>query len=463
VIVDDWGDVATTTSLAAGGSAWRAVGVDGANGLEAISCQSSSLCVALDDAGRVVTSTDPTAAEPAWAVGPIANFANDAGSGLACLSRNLCIGVGTRISCGLGCFSFGQAVTSTNPASGAASWTAAPIESDASDISCPSVRLCVAVGGQQISTSTQPAEGGATWKTITVNSAETLLGVSCPSVSLCVAVDGYGKILTSTDPLGGASAWKAVAIESPQVGLLQVSCASMSLCVADDNGGNVLSSTHPTGSATAWKAVHVTAARETSVGLGPVSCPSVSLCVVLDSGDHGVLTATGPTGSASAWRLTPLDPGSELASLSCPSAVLCAVGEYDGNVLFGTNPGVSRNAAVAALTAAIHHPCHSKMIDRVLQQRGCATPFSAPGAGEITITWLSRRGTRVASGTADVAAAVPVIVKVLLTTRGRRLLGNAAKPIRIQVSAAFKDIAGHRYTKTTSTTLTTPPAKRAHR
>jgi hypothetical protein len=471
VMADALGNIAATPNPAAGGSSWRLAGVDGANAVMAISCSSPSLCVALDDAGRVLSSTDPATARPSWDAGLIASLRNDGGQGVSCPSRSLCVAVGTETTCGIGCLYTGTVVASTHPAAGPKSWAGPSVgrQSIATDVSCPSVRLCVVSGGPQVSSSTRPAAGPSAWKTITFNDAENLLGVSCPTVSLCVAADNDGNVLTSRDPTAGASAWNATRVTTMQAGLLWVSCPSQSLCVAGTGDGNILTSTHPTGGPTAWKSVHVNAGAEPSAapGLGSVACPSVSLCMVLDGAGHGVLTTTDPTGNASAWALTSIDPDSDLTALSCQSASLCLAGDTSGNVLVGrapspkTAPGVTRRAATAALTGALRHSCTHARIRHVLNDDGCVTPFAAPGAGRLTITWLTSRHTVVAVGHLTIRRSrhgSAVRVQVRLTAPGRHILRGTGRRIHIRLVATFRDAAGHLYQKTALVTFSNPGA-----
>src|SRR5262245_52495116 len=102
------------------------------------------------------------------------------------------------------------------PAS-AATWTDHQLpsvgQSPLFDISCPSISLCVAVGGgNTLSSSTDPTGPGAGWSVIYPGGAgppnqSGIKGVSCPSPQLCVAVSFEGLVLTSTNPTGGIGAW----------------------------------------------------------------------------------------------------------------------------------------------------------------------------------------------------------------------------------------------------------------
>jgi hypothetical protein len=65
VAVDLAGNVLTSTDPTGGASAWARTLIDRVY-LTAISCPSVSLCVAGDELGNIVTSTDPTGGANAW-------------------------------------------------------------------------------------------------------------------------------------------------------------------------------------------------------------------------------------------------------------------------------------------------------------------------------------------------------------------------------------------------------------
>src|SRR5262249_23447893 len=120
--------------------------------IEAADCPNGLLCVAFDDAGNVLTASDPTAPD-AWTIHR------------------------------------GVDVSGTPQA-----------------VSCSSEKLCVAVdsAGSVLSTTSQ----GHTWKLVTGVDSHALTGVSCPTKRFCAAVDAHGKVLTSTNPTGSKRAWR---------------------------------------------------------------------------------------------------------------------------------------------------------------------------------------------------------------------------------------------------------------
>ncbi len=163
-------------------------------------------------------------------------------------------------------------------------------------ISCPTARLCVAVGQQ----------GG-------IDSPNVVYAVSCTRSGFCAAVDGAGRVLTSTEPTGGKRAWRARKISRNP--LYAVSCASSRLCAALDSKGYVLSC------ADTW------AARARGTGFVWAAAPTHSnpfpvrghLCVWL-----GAITPATPTHitcrtDKSPSPLTPqavLAPGGRSASIA---------------------------------------------------------------------------------------------------------------------------------------------------
>ena len=252
--------------------------------IEAIDCPNGLLCVALDDAGNVLTASDPTAHD-AWT-----------------LRR-------------------GVDISGTPQA-----------------VSCASEKLCVAVDstGGVLST----ASLGRTWKLVTgVDSHGDLTGVSCPTRRFCVAVDGHGNVLTSTNPTGSKRAWRARRVHGARQAFNDVACPSASVCVALDGGG--LATT--TNAGRTWHTSpyprHLRAQQFDQVH---ISCPSTKLCVALISGDSNHLMTSANPGSGRSWRVRPTRLKGEISrvtGLACPSATLCVGGDEYGDVVAGPPGG----------------------------------------------------------------------------------------------------------------------------
>jgi hypothetical protein len=236
--------VVTSPNPTGGPAAWTATIVDpGGRGINGVSCPSISLCVAIDSAGKVLTSTNPTGGASAWTITGVDLSpegymgANDIYA-VSCASPSLCIAVDDA----------GNVLTSTNPTGGAGAWKVTNVDgfSYTYSVSCASGSLCIAGNwtGDLLS-STNPTGGTSAWTVTPVDpevhgdlTPSAISGVSCPSTSLCVAVDQHGNVLTSTNPSGGAGAWTLTNVDSN--GIKGISCPSTSLCVAVDDAGNAV-------------------------------------------------------------------------------------------------------------------------------------------------------------------------------------------------------------------------------
>ena len=334
VAVDHAGDVLSSTDPTGGAGAW-ARDASVANTLTDVSCPSSELCVAIGG-GSIVTSTDPTGGAGAWTVTKVLPDSSEylGGSELeavSCASANLCVVTDEH----------GDLLTATDPAGGASAWTTTTGVGLGS-VSCPSTQLCVGTRGEDIVTSTNPTGGAGAWTVTDVDGAKTLLDVSCSSESLCVASDNYGDILATTEPTGGAAAWTVTNVDG-RGGINHVLCASWGLCLAlDDNevDDEVITSMDPTGGASAWTSRGISLPNKygSQESIEGVSCPAAGLCVLVDSGS-AVVSTTEPTGAASAWTVTKLEVGSNpLQGVSCVSEELCVGVDDAGNVVTSTDP-----------------------------------------------------------------------------------------------------------------------------
>jgi hypothetical protein len=228
-------------------------------------------------------------------------------------------------------------------------------------VSCPSPKLCVAVGAlDTVAVSQSPSAGRDSWRVNYPKYAEpnqscleeegvppascsfprgSLDGVSCASESLCVAVGYEGSVYVSAAPTAGS--WS---IGSPYQGpgaphLTGVSCPSASLCVAVSGGngsarGRVFTTTSPT--AGQWQSSPL----GDSPDLRAVSCTTNFVCVAVAKGGR-IFVSANPTGGAGSWREVGSPTQRDLEGISCVAAFLCAAGDGGGNILTSTDPGGS--------------------------------------------------------------------------------------------------------------------------
>lgn len=330
--------------------------------LDGVSCPTPSLCVTVGSEHTLAFSQTPTGGTSAWHVvhptaGPSKNCAEEEqvtgepcyeiGSRLqavSCASQSLCVAVTYE----------GFIYASTEPTGGSSSWVPTLINEPGGHgaihlaaVSCPSPSLCVAVSGGvtnsgKVLTSTDPTSGN--WQVTQLDGSLDLSGVSCSTPSLCVAVTREGRILVSTNPTGGVGAWRSAGSPGGPGDLEGVSCVSTVLCVAGNQTGNVLASTNPTGvNGGSW--------NETKAGgssqITGLSCPTASDCVAVDN-NGDVLASADPTGGPGSWHfenLVPFGepaefeaPGNALFAISCASASLCTAIGTEGRIFTSTDP-----------------------------------------------------------------------------------------------------------------------------
>lgn len=289
VAIDDSGNAVISTNPAGGASTWKMTDINGTTNATSISCPTVKLCVAVDGSGNAITTTNPTGGTSAWTVAEVDTVFYNSLDGVSCPTVTLCVAVDTS----------GDAVTSTNPTGGAAAWVTSanvdpeppngnPDANSIDSIDCPSPTLCVAGDfSGNILTTTDPASATPEWTISPVEANSGIGYISCPTVHLCMAV-GHADVWTSTNPSGGTSAWKKTAFQVP---LDAAYCQSAHLCVAEDVATDVYSTTDATGSSKTWKTATTAAATSNHLG-GGADCPSAKLCVVL--GEDYAITSTKP-------------------------------------------------------------------------------------------------------------------------------------------------------------------------
>jgi hypothetical protein len=335
VAVDAAGNVATSTKPAGGAAQWQVAAVDPGGGrLTSVSCATvpTVLCAATDGAGNLLTSTDPTGGASAWT---LTQMGSDAFNSVSCPSAELCVGTELQ-SAAAGSVAAAEVLASTDPTAGASAWTPAEVDPGqyVQAVSCISTTLCYAFDAAgNLLTSSDPQ--AAAWTLIA--GVDTALGgmraISCALDAVCVAIDGDGDVVASSDPSGDAGDWTVTRVDGSGTTIAAVSCQSEPLCVAVDDAGDVLSSTDAGGGASDWQLANV----DGSNTLEGVSCPSSTQCVAVDDAGNAV-TSVNPTGGAAAWAVSAIDGTNSLTGVSCPSTSLCVAVDNAGNILSSTDP-----------------------------------------------------------------------------------------------------------------------------
>lgn len=222
------------------------------------------------------------------------------------------------------------------------------------DVSCPSVSLCVFAGdiqppspGQEVpavAVSTGPfTSHGSVVGTTTSFPQTSSYGwsyVACAGPTLCVlsSVDG---LYATSDP--STAHWTLEVPPSSEYPFGQVSCPTVSFCAVAAGSGVVVSGS-PLGGSSAWSYIHLG-----ELGLGAISCPTPDLCVAGGSGATTVggwiETSTDPI-AASTWRggRTTFPPYAQhsgqysVSGISCPTTAFCLAAVVAGAPLVSTNP-----------------------------------------------------------------------------------------------------------------------------
>lgn len=279
---------------------WSAAMSVGHQGIDALSCPSTHLCVAGSAEGLLV-STDPMGGARAWSLvftPPSSGQGGPQVTSVSCPSTVFCAAVTLA----------GDLITSTNPVGGATAWTLTHLHLPAG-VSPPNAF--------------QPK-------------------VACASASLCVAMSvGSRAVFSSENPAGGAGAWGQSQLKRP---LQSVSCTPAHLCLLGDDRGDVVSSMDPSRGVRSWHSVHIVGIPGRAEDLTASACASASYCMMAAifegfSIEGDLLFASDPTGnpnlSPRAWRATVASaPNHLFVSGSCARGNFCAFLADDGTVYF---------------------------------------------------------------------------------------------------------------------------------
>lgn len=326
----------------------------GGGALTAVSCPTTTLCVASGHAGSVekggrpmvAASSRPELGTASWSSAVAFGSDGDAVHDLACLGSSFCVAVGqTPGSDGKPRQLF---MYTGNPLGGGATWTHESGDYGVLDaVDCATTSLCVASGlgdaGQYMLGTNDPRGGPAAWRLTESHQTSGLTdkpsksGVDCPTANLCVTASQTGVIRTTTTPLAGP--WRE---EKLSRGLAAISCAGEAFCAAFGSYNSVATSPAPRTAGT-WSAL-----TPLSNGAGAASCPTAQFCIVTNS--QGLVgSSRAPATKAWAWqnpydydecarlRCPPRGPvHPALTDVACPTTRLCAAVDDNGSVLTAT-------------------------------------------------------------------------------------------------------------------------------
>jgi photosystem II stability/assembly factor-like uncharacterized protein len=258
-------------------------------------------------------------------------------SSISCASVTMCIAVGQQFFTRTGSTGF---VMSTND--GGVTWRSTP-ERSASDlrsVSCSSVLSCQAVGDAYTSNATVvlgTTDGGDHWSLVAGTNwvvktpnhwpkdalFDAFTAIDCPTIGLCVAVGGpglTGLILRITD---AGRKWSSQVLRRT-MGLTGLTCLAGSTCIAV--GPSRFLTTHDGG-------VHWVVRPLPLAGSVAVGCMDAHRCVISgnseyfdpeDSYSDAVSLVETTTDAGSTWHLIPPHPAiGPFWGISCGSASTC--------------------------------------------------------------------------------------------------------------------------------------------
>jgi hypothetical protein len=314
-------------SAAAGSGPWSSpVKVDSTDtaGLTAVSCVSSSFCVAVDAEGNAFTYSSGTwsAATNIDSAIVNGNTSQDNLQSISCASTTFCVAGDAKNNVMVYNGSTWSAPQSVDPQNGASFFS----------VSCPTTSFCLAVDGNSNFT----AYNGTTWSSaqpVDPNSNDLtseLTSVSCASATFCVASDGADDSITYN-----GTAWgQPQTMNTPggqQPVVPYIGCATTTLCLGVGSI-NDTSEYLVTYNGSNWSSP--VPAQSSPDEYIAVSCSSAPFCMVLEAGGHDV-TYDGSTWSHP-QQIEPLTEDALPTAISCTSGSFCLAVDSGGNALIWT-------------------------------------------------------------------------------------------------------------------------------
>jgi hypothetical protein len=192
------GRLFAATNPRRGVSAWTALGRP-VRDFAAVSCPSTLLCIALTNSNSLVSSRDPASRHATWTVHRSPTIRSEDGTAngyaISCPSARLCVATFGATD---GKY-YWSLVATANPSARRIKWRTAATVGGPGDgggaiyPACASASLCFAFGAVGMISSNHPDGGPRAWTQTHVPDSPD--DVTCPSVRLCVAVDSAGNVV----------------------------------------------------------------------------------------------------------------------------------------------------------------------------------------------------------------------------------------------------------------------------
>lgn len=329
------------------------------NLLAGVSCPDSGHCFAVGASGTILASSD---AGETWSSQTSAITSNL--NAISCYNANNCIAAGAS----------GKILSTTN---GGSSWTSTSVaSSQLNGVSCASATTCWAVGSVTGgNTGVYKTTNGTSWSSQSNPGTTDGQSVSCPTTASCALVAGTSVLqttdgatwttysgLTASAVSCVASATLCLGVSSTQLQTFtlggsagtafslgvgyqpsQASCPSSTICFLVEANGGTAKATIASN--------NVSAVTSNSLvntgGWTGIACPAVATCYA--SEPTGIAKTTQPEVS---WSLLPSVAGLGGNAIACPTIAVCVAAGNSGYLWRTVNGGTSWTRQANGLTSA---------------------------------------------------------------------------------------------------------------
>ena len=320
VAVDRTGAVSTFN-----GSNWSAPDkVDGINSFTAISCPTTTFCVATDAAGNYVTLNNGVWGPPT----PFAPSNSPVMQGVSCSSASFCLAVGETANFSPIDYYFYNGAWYPDTV------VFSPGDTSAFDaVSCTSTLVCLATD----------LGGGVTTFTFTPGTPPTLTHASIPTPLDPLATGYVGESISCASPTScvvgsrtnqvsvlSGSTWTTTPVFLAGSNGVRVSC-TLSTCVANDSLGQGVSAVAPFST---WSATGELNMLSQIDGISCFAVATSAACLAVDNDGFSIAITLGASGVPTYTpAASSFDPPHTLTSVSCASATYCIASDTAGETV----------------------------------------------------------------------------------------------------------------------------------
>jgi hypothetical protein len=248
VAVDAAGNILTSNDPAGPSSSWQTTHLANST-FTGVSCPSTRLCVASAMGGNIAASDNPGAGGSTWSVSQIDpsetyECFHYGGAGANCAASLVAVACGSVTYC-VAVDDAGNVLSSSNPTEGPSGWSgntsgSLPEDESYNGVACPSSGSCFLTDSYSGDIAT--LRGSAGFPAVAAHLfAGQAAGLACQSASFCVAYDNSGSLFDSNAPTSSAAAWASAATPAGTEAITAASCPpSSSSCFAIDENGQLL-------------------------------------------------------------------------------------------------------------------------------------------------------------------------------------------------------------------------------